>query len=99
MRMRRLAPYRRPLIVFAVVGETMAFLTGWLEVGKVLAGVAEAALVAVALGVAFALLARLLAVGPPSLDRARSSAADVRTSPPTQSERYCAKDCDGGERF
>jgi hypothetical protein len=73
----------------------MAFLAGWLEAGKLLAGVATAALVAVALGAAFALLARLLASGPPSLDRARSSAADVSTSPPTQSE----KDRDGGERF
>jgi hypothetical protein len=53
----------------------MAFLAGWLEIGKLLAGVVAAALVAVALGAAFALLARLLASGPPSLDRAQS---DVR---------------------
>jgi hypothetical protein len=52
-----------------------AFLAGWLEIGKLLAGVVAAALVAVALGVAFALLARLLALGPPSLDRAQR---DVR---------------------
>lgn len=42
---------------------------GWLMAGQLLAGVAEAALVALALGVAFALLARLLALAPP---RARS---------------------------
>jgi hypothetical protein len=52
-----------------------AFLAGWLEIGKLLAGVVAAALVAVALGVAFALLARLLALGPPSLGRAQR---DVR---------------------
>jgi hypothetical protein len=97
--MRRLAPHARPLVTFTVVGVVMAFLAGWLEIGKLLAGVAAAALVAVALGAAFALLARLLALGPPSVDRARSSATDVRTSPPTQSERDCAKDRDGGERF
>jgi hypothetical protein len=45
------------------------FLVGWLMAGQLLAGVAEAALVAVALGVVFALLARLLALAPP---RARS---------------------------
>jgi hypothetical protein len=70
----------------------MAFLAGWLEAGKLLAGVAEAALVAVALGAAFALLARLLASAPPSLDGSRSSAVDARTSAPTQSQRECAKE-------
>lgn len=65
---------------------------GWLTAGQLLAGVVEAALVAVALGVAFALLARLLALAPPSLDRARSRAADAHTSTPTQSQRDCAKE-------
>jgi hypothetical protein len=73
--MSRLAPHKRPLIAFTVVGMVMAFLTAWIEVGKLLAGVAAAGLVAVALGAAFALLARVLASGPPSLDRAQS---DVR---------------------
>jgi hypothetical protein len=73
--MRALAPYRRPLITFTVVGMVMASLAGWLGIGKLLAGVATAAVIAVALGVGFALFARLLALGPPSLDRAQS---DVR---------------------
>ena len=70
--MRRLAPQARPLITFTVIGVVMAFLAGWLEVGKLLAGVAAAALVAVAIGAAFALLARVLASAPPSLDRTKS---------------------------
>jgi hypothetical protein len=70
--MRRLGPYRRPLITFTVVGVVTGFLLGWLGIGKLLAGVILAALVAVALGAGFLLLARLLALGPPSLDRARS---------------------------
>jgi hypothetical protein len=73
--MRRLVPYRRPLATFTVVGMVMAFLLGWLGIGKLLAGVTLAALVAVALGAGFALFARLLASGPPSLDRAQS---DIR---------------------
>jgi hypothetical protein len=90
----------------------MAFLAGWLEIGKLLAGVVAAALIAVALGAAFALLARLLALGPPSLDQAQSRAADAQTSIPTQPQRDCAKeqsvrlqshdvqsDLDGGKRF
>ena len=81
--------------MFAVVGVAMAFLTGWLVVGKLLAGVVEAAVIAVALGVAFTLLGRLLTVGPPSLDRSRSTIADGRTSPPSQSERDCAQGRDG----
>lgn len=90
--MRRLAPHARPLITFTVVGVVMAFLLGWLGIGKLLAGVALAALVAVALGVAFALLARLLAVAPPSLDRARERSA----RPQSDDVR---RDRDGGERF
>ena len=74
------------------MGMAAGFLVGWLMAGKLLAGVAEAALVAVALGVAFALLARLLALTPPSLDRTRSRAADAHTSAPTQSQRDCAKE-------
>jgi|HubBroStandDraft_2_1064218.scaffolds.fasta_scaffold10323_5 hypothetical protein len=73
--MRRLAPQARPLITFTVIGVVMAFLAGWLEVGKLLAGVAAAALVSVAIGAAFALLARVLASAPPTLDRTKS---DVR---------------------
>jgi|HubBroStandDraft_6_1064221.scaffolds.fasta_scaffold361673_2 uncharacterized membrane protein len=73
--MRRLAPYRGPLITFTVVGTMMAFLVGWLETGKLLAGVATAAVIVVALGVGFALYARVLASAPPSLSRAQS---DVR---------------------
>jgi hypothetical protein len=99
-------------MTFTVVGMVTAFLAGWLGVGKLLAGVALAALVAVALGAGFALFARLLALAPPSLDRALSRAADADTSTPTQSQRDCAKeqsereqshdvrgDRDGGERF
>lgn len=93
--MRRLAPYRRPLSAFAVVGLVTAFLLGWLEVGKLLAGVAAAALIAVALAVAFALAARLLTLGPPSLDGARSRAADAYTPTPVQSQQDCAKEHDG----
>lgn len=62
--------------MFTVVGLVTAFLAGWLEAGKLLAGVATAAVIALALGVGFALFARLLASGPPSLDQARSH--DVR---------------------
>jgi hypothetical protein len=80
--MRRLAPYRGPLISFTVVGMAMAFLAGWLEAGKLLAGVATAGVTLVALGAGFALFARVLASAPPSLDRAQSY--DVR------------KDRDGG---
>jgi uncharacterized membrane protein len=76
--MRRLAPYSGPLITFTVVGTVMAFLVGWLETGRLLAGVATAAVSVVALGAGFALYARVLALGPPSLDRARSGAADVQ---------------------
>jgi hypothetical protein len=53
----------------------IAFLAGWLEAGKLLAGVATAAVIMVALCAGFALFARVLASGPPSLDRAQS---DVR---------------------
>lgn len=94
--MRRLAPHRHLLIVFAVVGVVTAFLTGWLVVGSLLAGVTEAALVAVALGVAFTLLAHLLASGPPSLDRSRSRAADATSSASVQSQRDCTEECDEG---
>ena len=94
-RMRRLAPYRGPLIAFTAVGVVMAFLAGWLEAGTLLAGVATAAVIAVVLGVGFSLFARVLALGPPSLDGSQSSAADGRTSLPTQSERDRAKDRDG----
>jgi hypothetical protein len=73
--MRRLGPYRRPLIAFAVVGIVMAFLMGWLEVGKLLAGLTAAVVIAVALGAGFALFARVLASAPPSLGRVQS---DVR---------------------
>jgi hypothetical protein len=59
-----------------MVGAVTGFLLGWLGIGKLLAGVILAALVAVALGAGFLLLARLLVLGPPSLDRARSD--DVR---------------------
>lgn len=82
--MRRLAPHRRPLITFTVVGTVTAFLLGWLEVGKLVAGLAAAAVVVVALGAAFVLLACVLALGPPSIDRARDH--DV------------CKDLDGGKR-
>lgn len=92
-------PYRRPLIVFTAVGVVMAFLAGWLETGTLLAGVATAAVIAVALGTGFALFARVLALGPPSLDGSQSSAADGRTSLPTQAARNRAKDRDGGEHF
>jgi len=82
--MRRLAPHARPLITFTMFGLVTAFLAGWLETGKVLAGVVVVGLVAIALGAAFALLARLLALGPPSLDRAQVHAADHHSSTPTQ---------------
>jgi hypothetical protein len=94
-----LAPYSGPLIAFTVVGMVMAFLTGWLEVGKLLAGVAEAGLVAVALGAAFALLARVLAVGPPSLDRARSGAADVQEQSARAQSEDVPRGRGGGEHL
>jgi hypothetical protein len=104
--MKRLAPYRRPLITFTVVGMVTAFLMGWLEVGKLLAGVATAVLVAVALGTGFALFARVLAVGLPSLDRARSRAAAAQhQSAAAQDQSACAQSHDvhtgrdGGEHL
>lgn len=93
--MRGLAPHARPLVMFAVVGVVMAFLLGWLGIGKLLAGVVLAALIAVALGAGFALAARLLRLGPPSLDGARSRAADASTPTPVQSQQDCAKEHDG----
>jgi hypothetical protein len=94
--MRRLAPHRRPLVTFAAVGIVTGFLLGWLGIGKLLAGVALAALVAVALGAGFALFARVLAVGPPSLDRAQSRAAEQSARGQSHDVR---RDRDGGERF
>ena len=93
--MRRLAPYRRFLVTFTVVGMMAGFLVGWLMAGQLLAGVAEAALVAVALGAAFALLARLLpSAPPPSVDQAwpRTADADKPSRARTQDVR---KDLDG----
>ena len=93
--MRGLAPHKRPLLTFSVVGIVMAFLAGWLEAGELLAGVVAAALIAVAFGAAFAFLARLLAQAPPSLDRARSRAADAHASTAT-STHDVRRDRDGG---
>lgn len=48
--------------------------------GKLLAGVAEAAVIAVALGVASALLVRLLALAPPSRPRSHTMDAQISTA-------------------
>ena len=75
--MRRLTPYRGPLISFTVVGVVIAFLVGWLEAGKLLAGVATAGVTMVALGAGFTLFARVIASAPPSLDRARAMSPTI----------------------
>lgn len=94
---RRLGPYRRFLVSFMVVGTVAGFLVGWLMTGEPLAGLAEAALIAVALGVAFALLARLLSLAPPSSDRARSHrAVNAHTSTCAKAQQDCAKEQSGG---
>jgi hypothetical protein len=109
---KHLEPYRRFLVSFIVVSTVAGFFMGWLMAGQLLAGVAGAGLIAVALGVAFAFLARLLSLAPPSLDRARPyRAADAHTSTPTKAQQDCTKepackqrhdvrrDSDEGERF
>lgn len=66
-----------------VVGVIIAFFTGWVMTGRLLGGAVEAAVIGFALGVAFALLARLLEMVPPSVDHRRSSDTQPQTSEPT----------------
>lgn len=66
-----------------VGGVIIAFFTGWVMTGRLLGGVVEAAVIGVALGVAFALLARLLTMVPPTVDHKRSSATERQTSSAT----------------
>ena len=71
------------------------FLVGRLMADQLLAGVAEAALVAVALGAAFALLARLFPLAPPpSVDQAWSRTADADKSSRARTQDV-RKDPDG----
>jgi hypothetical protein len=80
------------LVTVAVVGVVMGFLAGWLEAGNLLAGVVEAALVAVALGVAFALFARLFPPAPRSVDGLRPRGVEACTATPRDSPGDCAKE-------
>jgi gas vesicle protein len=59
--------------------------------GHLLAGAAEAALIAVAIGAAFALLACILGLAPSSADQARSC-ADAHKSTTTQSQKNREKE-------
>lgn len=77
-----------------VVGVIIAFFTGWVMTGRLLGGVVEAAVIGVALGVAFALLARLLAMAPPSADHKRSSASEPQTARATHRKGPNDNKCD-----
>lgn len=93
--MRPAARYRRTLVTLMVGGVIIAFVTGWVMTGRLLGGVAEAAVAGVALGVAFALLARLLEMVPPPVDRKRLSVTPPRTSRATHSKG--SNDNEGGQ--
>lgn len=75
-----------------VIGIVSGLLVGWMMTGQLLGGVAEAALVAVALGVAFALLARLLALAPPLMGQARSRVVDTHKPTDTRSQQDHARE-------
>ncbi len=92
--MRRLAPGRGPLFAFTAFGVVTGFLVGWLMVGRLLAGVVLAALVVVALGGAFAFLAFLIALVPPSSARSRATGASTSMTKLPGSESAKEKSAD-----